>query len=128
MFTWESKNRMKSIRYRNRKRKNIDGFTVSCATKQETGLPYDILVDSLGADRRWRRWPGVPRIGVVVGEIVIPVSISDSPVVLSGRRFEGSETVLEWVVHFSEPLLKHWNKELDDLEVLTTIANGDIDN
>ena len=112
---------MKSIRYRNRKRKHIDGYTVACATKDETGLPYDILVDSLGADKRWRRWPGIPRIGVIVRDIVIPVSIANPPVILSGSRFDKSEIVLEWIDNFREPLLKHWNKELDDFEILTAL-------
>lgn len=117
---------MNSLRYRNRKRKRIDGYTVACATKQETGLPYDVLVDSLGADLRWRRRPGIPRIGVVVKDIVIPVSIADPPVILSGIRFESSEIVLRWVAHFRVPLLEHWNKELDDLEILTTLARREI--
>ena len=113
---------MQSFRYRNKKRKHIDGYTVACATKQETGLPYDVLVDSLGADKRWRRWPGIPRIGVIVDDVVVPISIADPPIVLSGSKFAGSVIVLEWVAHFREPLLKHWNKELDDLEILTTLV------
>ena len=119
---------MRSFRYRNKKRKHIDGYTVACATKRETGLPYDVLVDSLGADKRWRRWPGIPRIGVIVDDVVIPVSIADPPVALSGRGFPESEIVFEWVAKYHDPLLKHWNKELDDLEVLTTITNNDIEN
>ena len=113
---------MRSFRYRNKKRKHIDGWTVACATKRETGLPYDVLVDSLGADKRWRRWPGIPRIGVIVDDVVIPVSIAESPVVLSGSSFPESESILDWVAQFHEPLLKHWNKELDDLEILTTLV------
>lgn len=119
---------MKSIRYRNKKKKKIDGYTVACASKQETGLPYDVYVDSLGADKRWRRWPGIPRIGVIVNDIVVPASISDTPVILSGREFTDSKIVLEWIAHFHEPLLKHWNKELDDLEILTTITSKDLRN
>ena len=117
---------MRSLRYRNRKRKRIDGYTVACATKQETGLPYDVLVDFLGADPRWRRRPGIPRIGGVVKDLVIPVSIDDPPVILSGTRFESSEIVLRWVAHFRVPLLEHWNNELDDLEILTTLARREI--
>ncbi len=112
---------MKSIRYRNKKKKRIDGYTVACATKQETGLPYDVLLDSLGADKRWRRSPGIPRIGVIVDDIVIPVSIADPPVALSGSIFFESEIVFEWVAKYHDPLLKHWNKELDDLEILTIL-------
>ena len=124
MFTGELGNRMKSIRYRDRKLKTIDGYFVARATKEETGLPYDILVDSLGADKRLRYCPGIPRIGVIVDDTVISVSIDESPAILSGSKFAESEKVLEWVAHFREPLLDHWNKELDDLEILTTISNS----
>ena len=114
---------MNSIRHRNSKRKKIDGYTVACAAKKDTGLPYDVLLDSLGADKRRRRRPGIPRIGVVVNDMVIHVSIADPPVILSGTRFEGSEIVLGWVARFRAPLLKHWNKELNDLEILTILAS-----
>ena len=59
-------------RYNNKKRKHIDGFFVVCATPKETGLPYDILLDSLGAEKRF---PGCPRLGVVIDDYVVPVSI-----------------------------------------------------
>ncbi len=119
---------MKWIRYRNRKKRKIDGYTVACASKQETGLPYDVYVDSLGADKRWRHWPGIPRIGVIVNDIVVPVSISDTPEILSGKEFADSKIVLEWIAHFHEALLMHWNKELDDLEILTIITSKNLRN
>ena len=105
--------------YRNKKRKRIDGFFVVCATPKDTGLPYDVLMDSLGIEKRF---PGCPRVGVVVGEFVVPVKISDQPVVLSKYDFPRAEEVLNWVSSHKEELLRHWNKELSDLEILEIIA------
>ena len=105
--------------YRNKKRKKIDGFFVVCATPKETGLPYDVLMDSLGIEKRFT---GCPRVGIVVGDIVVPVEISDNPVVLSGYDFPKADEVLCWVSSHEEELLRHWNKELSDLEILEIIA------
>ena len=105
--------------YRNRKKKRINGFFVVCATKSETGLPYDILFDSLGSEKKF---PGQPRIGVIIDKIVVPVLISDKPVVLSGYAFPGSEKILKWVAVHKTNLLCHWNKELSDLELLNLIT------
>ena len=50
MFIWS---RALFRRYNNKKRKHIDGFFVVCATPKERGLTYDILLDSLGAEKRF---------------------------------------------------------------------------
>ena len=108
-------------RYRNKKMKNIDGFFVVCAKSRETGLPYDVLLDSLGMRKRF---PGRPRIYVIIGGIAVPVSVSDNPVVLSGFDFDGADEVREWVMRHRTELLMHWNNEMDDLGVLNRITGG----
>ncbi len=106
--------------YQNVKLEKIDGFLVACAAAKETGLPYDILLDSVGAIKED---PGCPRIGVVVGDIVIPVSISEEPVILSGDSFEGSAQIFSWVSRHHIPLKMHWNKALTDREMLMIAEN-----
>ena len=106
-------------RYRNKRRKHINGFFVACATAKETGLLYDVLIDSLGSDSKF---PGCPRVGVVVGDFVVPVKISEKPVVLSGYDFYKDEEVLEWVAVHKMVLLQHWNKELSDRELLNALS------
>ncbi len=108
-------------RYHNVKRKQIDGFFVACATAKETGLPYDILLDSLGTEKKH---PGCPRVGVVVDDMVVPVSISEEPVILSGFSFKGSAEICDWVIQNHIPLRMHWDKILDDLEILTIISHA----
>lgn len=106
-------------RYRNKRYKNLDGFFVICAAPKETGLPYDVLMDSLGIEKRF---PGCPRVGVVVGDLVIPVEISDNPVILSRYDFPKAEEVLCWVFRHRTELFRHWNKELSDREILETVS------
>lgn len=101
--------------YKNVKRKHVDGFFVVCATPKETGLPYDILMDSLGSEKKPKEYP---KLGVVIQDMVVPISISNCPAILSGTTFKDSEKILEWVKKNHVLLLKHWNKELSDLEVL----------
>jgi hypothetical protein len=110
---------MNRIRYRDIKLKNIDGFLVARAASEETGLPYDILLDSLGKNNTI---PSCPRVGVIVGDNVILVQISDDPVVLSGDDFPDANIVLNWVARYKTELLRHWNKEITDLEILEAAA------
>ena len=116
---------MNSLRYRNRKRKRIDGYTVACATKQETGLPYDVLVDSLGADLRWRRRPGIPRIGVVVKDIVIPVSIADPPVLILDEATSSIDTRTEKIVQDGMDRLMKGRTTFVIAHRLSTVRNSD---
>ena len=111
---------MRSVKYHNVELEKIDGFLVACAAAKETGLPYDILLDSVGAEKEH---PGCPRIGVVVGNIVVPVSISEEPVMLSGYAFEGSAQICDWVSRHHVPLKMYWNKALTDREMLVIAEN-----
>ena len=106
--------------YQNKSLQTIDGYTVVCITAGETGLPYDILLDSLGADNKS---PGRPRLGVVVRDFVVPMSIDEVPEVLSGSHFEKEEAVKEWIVKHKQDLLLHWNKKLTDREVLEVVIH-----
>ncbi len=110
---------MNRIRYWDIKLKNIDGFLVARAASGETGLPYDILLDSLSKNNIV---PGCPRVGVIVGDNVIPVQISDDPVVLSRDDFPDANIVLNWVARYKTELLRHWNRKITDLEILDAVA------
>ena len=110
---------MNKAKFCNKKLKNIDGFLVARAASEETGLPYDILLDSLGKNNII---PDCPRVGVIVGDNVIPVQISDDPVILSGDDFPDTNIVLNWVARHKTELLRHWNKEITDLEILEAVS------
>ncbi len=106
-------------KYRNIQLKHIDGFVVARVDKRESGLPYDIFLESIGASKKHA---GDPRAGVIVDRLVIPVLISEDPVILSGRTFPGEQRVLEWIRKHQEPLLMHWNKQLTDTEVMMAVS------
>ena len=110
---------MSIIKHRNINLENIDGFLVACLTSKDSGLPYDIFLDSLGKNDII---PDCPRVGVIVGDNVIPVRISDDPVILSGDDFLDANIVLNWVARYKTELLRHWNKEITDLEILDAVA------
>ena len=110
---------MNKIIFCNKKLQNIDGFLVARASSEETGLPYDILLDSLG---KKNIIPDCPRVGVIVGDNVIPVQISDDPVILSGNDFPDANIILNWVSRYKAELLRHWNKEITDLEILEAVS------
>ena len=106
------------MRYPNKKCSKIDGFTVTCASAKETGLPYDILLYSLGADKPLS---GKPRVGVLVEDIAVPVSISEKPVVLSGYHFQNETQIIKWIEKHNTELLDHWNEKMTDKEMLNML-------
>ena len=110
---------MSIIQHRNINLENIDGFWVDRLTSADSGLPYDILLDSLGKNNII---PDCPRVSVIVGDNVIPVRISDDPVILSGDDFPDANIVLNWVARYKTELLRHWNKEITDLEILEAVS------
>ena len=102
------------------KLKDIDGFTVLSAVKEDTGLMCDILLDSLGKNRVPQCGP---RIGVIAGENVVCVSVSEKPKILSDEPFYESAEVIRWVRLNEELILKHWNKEISDREILNLLRS-----
>ena len=104
-----------------KKLKNIDGFLVVRAISEDTGLPYDILLDSLGKNNPFRL---CPQVGVIVGEGVITLQISDDSAILSKNGFPYENEVLNWIDMHKTVLLRHWNKEITDLEILEALAKS----
>ena len=107
-------------RYPNKKCSTIDGFTETCASAKETGLPYDILLHSLGSDKRFS---GKPRVGVLVEDTVVPVSISEKPVVLSRYHFQNYIQIIKWIEKHKTELLDHWNEKMTDKEILYSLGD-----
>ena len=67
---------------------DIDGFFIATITQEESGLPYDVFIDSLGKDNDI---DNNPRVGVIVNDVVLYVSISDEPECISGIYMYGEE-------------------------------------
>ena len=97
----------------------IDDFFVTRIDRRNTRLPYDILLNSRGTCGLDGH---LPRVGMVCGEMVIPVSVTEEPLPLSDDRPAGTESVLIWVKHNKNLLLMHWMGRITDHEVLKLVS------
>ena len=99
------------------------------AIKVDTGLPYDIWLDSKGKERNIPH--NYPRIKVDVDGNLIPVIISDNPIIPESvgiKNFKKFNEIKKFIIKNKDILLKHWNKELSDREILNllTVNNKEI--
>lgn len=84
--------------------------------KNQTGLPYDIWVDSSGSIRNVQH--SLPRLKVALDKSNrIPVSISKEPEVLAKNRSRDDipkfRLLVKWMRLNFENLIKFWNQEID---------------
>lgn len=101
----------------------VDLMEMANLEKSESGLPYNIWIDSQG---KFRNVPhNSPRIKVdITGnyDTLVPVSIDRvAPVNLSDNphiKIPKFRKVSKWIIDNYDTLIKHWNKELTDLQAL----------
>ena len=96
---------------------DLDHCYLTHVSPDDTGLPYEILINSLGSDE-----DDIPMVGVVVNDKVIFVSVCEEPEILSRVDIPAKETVLDWVKRHRVPLKRHWKKELTDRDVLIAVS------
>ena len=84
--------------------------------KDEFDLPYDIWLDPAGSSRNVKH--SLPRVKVVVDGQRIPFSITDDPKPLVKKKIRGEQRIKEWIIKNKENLLKQWNREITDSQVL----------
>jgi putative endonuclease len=96
-------------------------YEMATISKEETGLPYDIWIDSMGIDRKGKH--NQPRLKIKVNNNLIPISIEDNPRVLVGnaKKIKELDKIFKFIKENLEILQKHWQKELDDRETLNLI-------
>ena len=95
-------------------------FEMDNLRKQESGLQYDIWLDSAGFARNTQN--KVMRIKVGVGDELIPVIIASQRDIRSLRSFRMENEIVSWVVHNYDTLFKHWNGELSDRQALNLLS------
>ena len=98
--------------------KHID--EMANVSKQDTGLPYSVWIDSEGKDRVAPH--NVPRLKVDVDGDRIPVSISDTPKILVNKNIPQFSKISSWIIKYKNVLLQHWNKELTDRQTLNMLG------
>lgn len=95
-------------------------FEMANLRKQESGLPYDIWLDSSGCTRNTHH--KVMKIKVGVGDELIPVVIYSKRDIRPLRPFRRESEIVSWVCDNYDTLFKHWNGELSDRQALNLLS------
>ena len=88
-------------------------------SKEDTGLPYDLWIDSEGKNRKIKH--STPRLKVDVNGDRIPVSIEQNPRILADKEIPKFSKVKKYIQKYYKVLIKHWNKELTDKQALNLL-------
>lgn len=100
-----------------------DSFEIVVANKEDTKLPYDIALDSLGRERAG----AIPYIFILCERRKIPISISKQPHIMRSRKQHNQNfnIIFKWVEENYNVLIKHWNKEISDKDILNILSRKD---
>lgn len=96
-------------------------FGMAVVDKDEFDLPYDIWLDPAGNSRNVKH--SLPRCKVVVDGQRIPFLISDDPrPLVRTAKIKNQQRICEWISKNKENLLKQWNRELTDSQILKVLV------
>ena len=101
-------------------KKSTPFFEMTNLRKQESGLPYDLWLDSAGCTRNTHH--KVMRIKVGVGDELITVVIYSKRDIRPLRPFRMENKIVSWVCDNYDTLFKHWNGELSDRQALNLLS------
>ena len=104
-----------------------DGFDLLQVSEEDSGLDYDIFLLSSASINL--KEDTLPHLYIDCGEEKIPVSISDNPMLLKlidNTIIPDFDLLKEWIRKNMEVLLKHWNQEMSDREVLNRLFENDV--
>lgn len=95
-------------------------FEMANLRKQESGLPYDIWLDSAGCKRNTHH--NVMRIKVGIDSELVSVIIASQRDIRPLRHFKRENEIISWASDNYYTLFKHWNCELSDRQALNILA------
>ena len=107
-------------------------FEMANVSKDDTGLPYNLWIDSRGKDRQVGH-ANSPRIKMEVDGKLVPVLISDDPKIPESAKKNGAKEprrfneVREYVRAYFPVFMAHYLKMISDrqaLVLLNTIENA----
>lgn len=98
---------------------NQNFFETANLTTEDSGLPYNVWLDSAGKDRNVEH--NTPRLKVEVDNEFIPMSISKDDV-WSLKDFKKKSVMVKWIMDNYDVLIRHWNKELTDRQALNLLS------
>ena len=95
-------------------------FEMANLRKQESGLPYDIWLDSAGYKQNIPH--SVMRIKVRIDDEFIPIIIASQRDIRPLRHFKGENEIISWTSNNYDTLFRHWNGELSDRQALNILV------
>ena len=95
-------------------------FEMANLRKHESGLPYDICLDSAGYKRNTPH--NVMSIKVSIDNELIPVIIASQRDIRPKKHFKRENEITLWASNNYDTLFKHWNNELSDRQALNILA------
>ena len=106
----------------------LDWYLHVRVKKEETGLPYDVILDSSGLPKKLietKKLTEKPNLCIVFDDLLIPIIIDKNPKINLNYKIEipEAEDVLMWISNHYEVLLQHWNKEITDREILNKVVD-----
>ena len=94
-------------------------FEIANLRKQESGLPYDIWLDSAGYKRNTHH---SVMIKVSIDNELIPVIIASQRDIRPQKHFKRENEIILWASNNYDTLFRHWNGELSDRRALNILA------
>jgi len=91
----------------------IDTFTMVCLTSKDTGLNQNVWLDSLGCERKHNNLP----------YILIKRKIGWKRIYLH-KASEHQNELRKWISINKMMIIKHWNHELSDRDILNIFKNN----
>ena len=95
-------------------------FEMANLRKHESGLPYDIWLDSAGYKRNTPH--NEMRINVNIDNELIPVIIASQRDIRPQKHFKRENEIILWASNNYYTLFRHWNGKLSDRQTLNLLA------
>ena len=95
-------------------------FEMANLRKHESGLPYDICLDSAGYKRNTPN--NVMSIKVSIDNEFIPIIIASQRDIRPQKHFKRENEIISWASDNYDTLFKHWNGRLSDRQALNILA------
>ncbi len=97
----------------------IYGFETVTATKEDVGIPYDVILISSQVDKSDL---GDPVLHVVIDNFPVPIRIAKSHHKIYYYVIPEAPVLLQWVRKHYKHLMEHWKSELTDKQILNYIC------
>lgn len=94
-------------------------FEIANLRKQESGLPYDIWLDSAGYKRNTHH---SVIIKVSIDNELIPIIIASQRDIRPQKHFKRENEIILWASNNYDTLFRHWNGKLSDRQALNILA------